>query len=89
MDVLWVAHGNVAAHAFGVAFAGEHAEGACHVLEHVAAVGVEGDVLWDAGEADALADCFKRGLFFLFDSEAWVCGFGRADGHCRRGDRDG
>jgi hypothetical protein len=52
------------------------------VLEHVAAVGVEGDVFGDAGEADALADGFEGGLFFLFDGEAGVFWFAGCDGHC-------
>jgi hypothetical protein len=82
MYVFRIADGDVAAHAFGVAFAGEDAEGACHMLQHVAAVGVKGDVFGDAGEADALADCFEGGLFFLFDGKAGVLWFAGCDGHC-------
>jgi hypothetical protein len=52
------------------------------VLQHVAAVGVEGDVFGDAGEADALADGFEGGFFFLFDGEAGVGWFAGCDGHC-------
>lgn len=89
MWVFGVADGYVAAHAFGIAFTCEDAEGACHVLEHVATVRVERDVFWDTREADALADCFEGGFFFLFDLEAGVRvgWFGGFNGHCAGGCR--
>ena len=54
--VLWVADGDVAGHAFGVAFAGEDAEGEGHFGEHPGAAGGVGGVGGDAGEGGALGD---------------------------------
>ena len=54
--VLGVADGDVAGHAFGVAFAGEDAEGEGHFGQHPGAVGGVGGVGWDAGEGGALGD---------------------------------
>jgi hypothetical protein len=56
MGVLRVADGDVAGHAFGVAFAGEDAEGEGHFGEHPLAVGGVGGVGGDAGEGCALGD---------------------------------
>lgn len=54
--VLRVADGDVAGHAFGVAFAGEDAEGQGHLGEHPLAVLGVGGECWDAGERLALGD---------------------------------
>ena len=56
VGVLGVADGDVAGHAFGVAFAGEDAEGEGHFGQHPGAVGGVGGVGWDAGEGGALGD---------------------------------
>ena len=62
--VLWVADGDVAGHAFGVAFAGEDAEGEGHFGEHpLAVLGVGGEG-WDAGERLALGDELEGGFLF-------------------------
>ncbi len=42
--IFWVTNGDVPAHAFGIPFSGEYAEGEGHVLEHPLAVGGEGRV---------------------------------------------
>ena len=56
VGVLGVADGDVAGHAFGVAFAGEDAEGEGHFGEHPGAVGGVGGVGGDAGEGGALGN---------------------------------
>ena len=56
VGVLGVADGDVAGHAFGVAFAGEDAEGEGHFGQHPGAVGGVGGVGGDAGEGGALGD---------------------------------
>lgn len=54
--ILGVADGDVPGHAFGVAFAGEDAEGQGHFGEHPLAVGCVGGEGGDAREGLALGD---------------------------------
>jgi hypothetical protein len=85
--VLGVAHGDVAGHAFGVAFAGEDAEGEGHFGEHpLAVLGVGGEG-WDAGEGLALGYELEGGFLFacfgvfdlLFGDGCWWLGGGLCD----------
>lgn len=69
-----VAHGNVAADAFDVAFAVPVAKGGGHVLELPLALGGEVWVGGDAAEDDvAVGHCLKGGFVFEFMA---VGGFG-------------
>lgn len=54
--VLRVADGDVPGHAFGVAFAGEDAEGQGHLGEHPLSVGGVGGKGGDSGEGLALGN---------------------------------
>lgn len=64
MRELWVAHADVAGHAFGEVFAREHAEGAGHVGEEPGAVGGEGGEGGDGWEGRALGYGLEGGLGF-------------------------
>ncbi len=90
MRVLRISNADVATHAFGIAFAGEHSEGECHMLQHPLAMGGEGRVLRYAGERDTLGyhlqwslfllDLVAIGLFAVYQREGFVFGEWRDSG---------
>lgn len=88
--VFGIPHADVAAHAFGEAFARDGAEGAGHVCEEPGAVFGVGGEGGDAGEAGSLRDCLEGGeLFCAFFLRFLDVGFGGDWGCGLNGDGGG
>ena len=77
MRVLRVAHTDVPRHALRIPLPRKDAEGQRHLLEHPSPMRLEGRVLWDAWEGDALGDHLEGSLLLLL-LQGCLCGLSGA-----------